>query len=49
VARPYIGVLLQDVTDRLAQYLGLDEPKGSLIADVVSGSPQKKRACSAEM
>jgi len=42
VARPYIGVLLQDVTDRLAQYLGLDEPKGSLIADVVSGSPAEK-------
>jgi len=42
VTRPFIGVLLQDITKDLADYFGLDEPKGSIIADVVSGSPAEK-------
>lgn len=42
VTRPFIGVLLQDVTKDLADYFGLEEPKGSIIADVVSNSPAEK-------
>lgn len=42
VTRPFIGVLLQDVTKDLADYFGLEEPKGSIIADVVSDSPAEK-------
>jgi len=42
VTRPFIGVLLQDVTKDLADYFGLEKPKGSIIADVVSNSPAEK-------
>lgn len=42
VTRPFIGVALQDLTKDLADYFGLKEPNGSIIADVVSGSPAEK-------
>lgn len=42
VTRPYIGVALQDMTKDLADYFKLKEPKGAIIADVVSDSPADK-------
>src|SRR5690606_6163418 len=42
VTRPFIGVALQDLTKDLADYFKLNEPKGAIIADVVSGSPAEK-------
>ena len=42
VTIPFIGVALQDLTKDLADYFGLKEPNGSIIADVVSGSPAEK-------
>jgi len=39
VVRPWMGVLLQDVTPQLAEYFGLKAPQGVLIADVVQGGP----------
>lgn len=42
ITRPYIGVALQDMTKDLAEYFKLDEVKGAIIADVVTGSPAEK-------
>jgi len=42
VTRPFIGVLLQDLTKDLADYYKLKEPNGALIADVVANSPAEK-------
>ncbi|MHB1256289.1 MAG: trypsin-like peptidase domain-containing protein [Dethiobacteraceae bacterium] len=39
VIRPWMGVLLQDVTPQLAQQFNLNASKGVLIADVVQGGP----------
>lgn len=42
VTRPYIGVVIQDITKDLADYLNLKEQKGAIIGDVASGSPAEK-------
>ncbi len=42
ITRPYIGVALQDLTKDLAEYFGLKEPKGAIIADVTPGGPADK-------
>jgi len=42
ITRPYIGVVIQDLTKDLADYFKLKEPNGAIIADVVSGSPAEK-------
>lgn len=39
VIRPYAGVLLQPVTDDIAQYLGMPKTEGVVILRVVPGSP----------
>lgn len=39
VARPWLGVVVQDVTPDLQTYYGLDSTKGSIIAYVEPGSP----------
>lgn len=41
VVRPYMGVYLQTVDQEIASYLNI-EPKGAIIAGVVSGSPAEK-------
>jgi len=42
VVRGWLGVSIQDVTDNIAHALGLDEPSGALIGDVVANSPAEK-------
>ncbi|MHB1419243.1 MAG: trypsin-like peptidase domain-containing protein [Bacillota bacterium] len=42
VAHPYIGVMAQEMTPDIAQYLGLDKTEGALIAYVDPGSPAAK-------
>jgi S1-C subfamily serine protease len=39
VARPWIGALCQDVTPDIAVSLGLDRPRGALVAEIDPGSP----------
>jgi ankyrin repeat protein len=38
----WLGVQIQDVTQELADYLGLERPAGVLVEDVVSGGPAEK-------
>jgi serine protease Do len=42
VARGWLGVLLQDLDDDLAQALELEEPRGVLVSDVTPGSPAER-------
>jgi len=42
VARPWIGVYMQPLTEELAEYFGLDKAEGVVITDVVEGSPAAK-------
>jgi Do/DeqQ family serine protease len=42
VARPWIGAVCQDVTSDIAESLGLDRPRGAIIAQVDPGSPAEK-------
>lgn len=42
IERSYIGIRLQEVTKPLAESLGLDTPKGALVASVMPGSPAAK-------
>lgn len=39
VVRGYLGVQIQPVTPEIAEAVGLDDPHGALVADVVPGSP----------
>ncbi len=39
VRRPMIGITFQEVTPELGRALGLDEPRGAIVADVVPGGP----------
>ena len=39
VERGWLGVSIQPVTDEIAAAIGMDEPKGALIANVVDGGP----------
>lgn len=39
VVRPWFGARLQDLTTDLAKSLGLDVPRGALIADIAANSP----------
>jgi S1-C subfamily serine protease len=39
---PWLGVSGKDMTPEVAQALGLDEPRGFLVVDVVSGSPAER-------
>ncbi len=42
VERGWHGVQVQAVTPELASALGLEEPKGALVSDVIPGSPAQK-------
>ena len=39
VQRGWLGVTIQDVTPEIAAAIGLDDPHGALVADVVDGGP----------
>jgi serine protease Do len=39
VSRGWLGVTIQDVDENTAKALGLDEPRGALVASVVPGEP----------
>lgn len=40
--RGWLGVRIQKVTDEIAESLGLDEPRGALVASVTKGGPAEK-------
>ena len=42
VTRGWLGVLIQDVTQDLAESFGMDRPGGALVAQVLAGSPAEK-------
>jgi serine protease Do len=42
VTRGYLGVNIQDATPELASAMGMENSKGALVADVVSGGPGEK-------
>ncbi|MBL27411.1 MAG: hypothetical protein CMM50_07675 [Rhodospirillaceae bacterium] len=42
VERGWLGVKIQGVSPEIAEAMGLDEPHGALVAEVVSGSPAEK-------
>ncbi len=42
VTRGWLGVQIQTVTEELAMALGLEEPRGALVADVMKESPAEK-------
>lgn len=42
VTRGWLGVLIQDVTQDLAESFGMDRPGGALVAQVLPGSPAEK-------
>ena len=41
---PWLGVAGRDMTPGIAEHLGLKEPRGFLVMDVVAGSPAEKPA-----
>jgi len=42
VVRGWLGVMIQDITPKLAESFGLKSAKGVLVSDVVKGSPAEK-------
>ncbi|MEJ2308744.1 MAG: DegQ family serine endoprotease [Gammaproteobacteria bacterium] len=42
VSRGWLGVLIQDVTRELAESFGMEQPRGALVARVLSDSPAEK-------
>jgi serine protease Do len=42
VTRGWLGVSIQTVTEEIAESMGLDEPAGALVADVIKGGPADK-------
>jgi serine protease Do len=44
VARGYLGVMIQDVTEEIREAMGLKEARGVLVNDVVPGGPAAKSA-----
>jgi len=42
VTRGWLGVMIQDVNESLAETLGIEGTKGALISEVVEGSPAEK-------
>ena len=43
MSRGWLGVSIQTVSPALASALGLDEPRGALVASVLDGSPSEGR------
>ncbi|NLK52358.1 MAG: PDZ domain-containing protein [Syntrophomonadaceae bacterium] len=42
VVRPYLGVYMQTITPEIANYLGLPDRQGALVAEIIANSPAKK-------
>ena len=42
VSRGWLGVLIQDVTQELAESFAMDKPSGALVSKVLDGSPAEK-------
>lgn len=42
VSRGWLGVLIQDVTQELAESFGMDQPRGALVAKVLDDSPAER-------
>ena len=42
VTRGWLGVMIQSVSEDVAEAMGLDQASGALVADVVGGSPAEK-------
>lgn len=42
VVRGYLGVYIQPLTPDIAESLGIEEPKGAVVSDVIKGSPAEK-------
>lgn len=42
VTRGYLGVVVQPLTEELAQSFGLERPHGALVSEVVKGSPAER-------
>jgi len=42
VKRGWLGVVLQEMDDKLAKTFGLDKPEGALVSDVIKGDPADK-------
>jgi serine protease Do len=42
VTRGYLGVLIQKVTPEIGESLGLNKPRGALVADVTKGGPAEQ-------
>ncbi len=42
ISRGYLGLIGQDLTEGLAQRLGLERVRGALVSDVLDGSPAQK-------
>ncbi|MGI9392123.1 MAG: DegQ family serine endoprotease [Parvibaculales bacterium] len=40
--RGWLGVVIQEVTEELSESLGMDEPLGALVAEVIDDSPAEK-------
>jgi serine protease Do len=42
VVRGWLGVYIQEVTQDIAESLGMEEPKGALVSEVIKGSPAEE-------
>jgi len=42
VIRGWLGVQIQDIDDEMAQVLGMDQPMGALVAQVIKGEPAEE-------
>ncbi len=42
VTRGWLGVMIQEITAELSQQFGLEEPRGALVSEVVTGGPAQK-------
>jgi serine protease Do len=42
IIRGWLGVVIQPIDDNIAKAMGLDSPKGALVASIVDGSPANK-------
>jgi serine protease Do len=42
VKRGWLGIMLQELDEKLAKTFGLDRPKGALVSDVIKGDPADK-------
>ncbi len=48
VTRGWIGVVIQDISDELSEYYGIEKGKGALVSEVVPGDPADKAGINAK-